>query len=541
VDNQSLGADKMQTTLLLETFSLSLPLVLTGIIAVIAGAIVTWGILQALGKSKLAEAETKSKILTDETKLKSENIIKTAELESKTKALKLQEETKKEFDDLRSQLHQQERDLSKKESRIDRQIDSNEEQSKKLQNKEQSLGQKEQNVNKKESELARLLEEQKSALLKQANMSEEQAKEVLLERLQDDVSHEASALIEKTVTKAKDEAEKKSRDLVLNALQRYAASQTCEGTVSTVDIPSDDMKGRVIGREGRNIRAFEKATGVDVIIDDTPGVVIISAFDPVRREIARLALAKLIQDGRIHPTRIEEVIEEITKEMDERVIDIGKKIALETNLPGLSPKILPYLGRMSYRTSYGQNVLRHSVEVAYLCQAMAEELGLDGELARRCGLLHDIGKAADHEEEGGHPAIGANIAKRCNERAPEVINAIAGHHGDIAATSPYTPLVAAADAMSASRPGARRETMERYIKRLEALEDIATSFPGTKRAYAIQAGREVRVIVDPEKVDDAGAWDVARDIAQKVQDELTYPGEVKITLLREVRCIEYAR
>jgi len=529
----------MQTILLLETPPLAVPL--TAIIAVIAGAILTWIVLQSLGKSRLNEAKKNAKLLVEEAHLKSDNIIKTAELDSKTKALKLKEDAKKEFDDVRSQLHQQERELSKKEARVDRQIDSNDEKSKKLQNQEKTIEQKELQIEQKDVELTKVLAEQKSLLLKQANLSEDQAKELLLNRLKDDVSHEASALIEKIITKAKEEAEKKSRDLILNALQRYAASQTCEGTVSTVDIPNDDMKGRVIGREGRNIRAFEKATGVDVIIDDTPGVVVISAFDPVRREIARLSLSKLIQDGRIHPTRIEEVIEETTKEMDEKIIEIGKKIALETNLPGLSPKLLPYLGRMSFRTSYGQNVLRHSVEVAYLTQAMAEELGLDGELARRCGLLHDIGKAADHEEEGGHPAIGAEIAKRCNEKSPEVINAIAGHHGDIPITSPYTSLVAAADAMSASRPGARRETMERYIKRLEALEDIATSFKGTKRAYAIQAGREVRVIVDPEQVDDAAAWNIARDIAQKVQEELTYPGEIKVTLLREVRCIEYAR
>lgn len=529
----------MQNLLLAEVPPLALPL--TAIIALIAGAIITWIILQILGKSRLSQAETTAKILIEDANLKSENIIKTAELDSKAHALKIKEDAEKEFESIRNELLDQERSLSKKEAHIDRQVESNEEKLQKLQNQQKQLDRKQEEIDQKDTELTRTLAEQKSMLLKQANLSQEQATELILERLQDDVSHEASALIERTVSKAKEEADKKSQDLIINAIQRYAASQTCEGTVSTVDIPNDDMKGRVIGREGRNIRAFEKATGVDVIIDDTPGVVIISAFDPVRREIARLSLSKLIQDGRIHPTRIEEVIEETAKEMDEKVVEIGKKVILETNLSGLSPKLLPYLGRLSYRTSYGQNVLRHSVEVAYLTQAMAEELGLNGDLARRCGLLHDIGKAADHEEEGGHPAIGADIAKRCNERSPEVLNAIAGHHGDIPAISPYTSLVAAADAMSASRPGARRETMERYIKRLEALEEIATSFKGTKQAYAIQAGREVRVIVDPESIDDAEAWSIARDIAKKVQEELTYPGEVKVTLLREVRCIEYAR
>ena len=300
------------------------------------------------------------------------------------------------------------------------------------------------------------------------------------------------------------------------------------------------MKGRVIGQEGRNIRAFEKATGVDVIIDDTPGVVVVSAFDPVRREVARLSLEKLILDGRIHPARIEEIVIETQKEIDNKIIDIAKSVTLEVNIHALNSKLLPYMGRLNYRTSYGQNVLRHSVEVAFLAQAMAEELGLDGNLARRCGFLHDIGKAVDHEVEGGHPQIGADLIKKFKER-PEVINAVAGHHGDIPATYPYTPLVAAADAMSASRPGARRETLERYIKRLENLENIANEFKGVKQSYAIQAGREIRVIVDPGTVDDNDAWKTARDIAQKVEDELTYPGEVKITLLREVRCIEYAK
>ena len=363
---------------------------------------------------------------------------------------------------------------------------------------------------------------------------------MLLNRLEGEVTHEASALIERVVSKAKDEAEQRAREITLNAIQRYAADHTCDSTISSVDIQNDEMKGRVIGREGRNIRAFEKVTGVDVIIDDTPGLVIISAFDPIRREVARISLDKLIQDGRIHPARIEEVVAETQKEVDANVLDIGKNVALEASVNSLNNKLLPYLGRLSFRTSYGQNVLRHSVEVAYLCQIMAEELHLNGDLARRCGLLHDIGKAADHEVEGGHPEIGAELLRKFKEKS-EVINAAAGHHNDIPATSPYTPLVAAADAMSASRPGARRETLERYIKRLEQLENIATGFKGIKQAYAIQAGREVRVIVDPEKIDDGSAWEIAREIAQKVEQELTYPGEIKVTLLREVRCVEYAR
>jgi ribonuclease Y len=300
------------------------------------------------------------------------------------------------------------------------------------------------------------------------------------------------------------------------------------------------MKGRIIGREGRNIRAFEKATGVDVIVDDTPGVIVVSGFDPVRREVARMSMERLIQDGRIHPTRIEELVEQTRKEVTNKILQIGKAATVEVDVRGLNSKIVSLLGSLNFRTSYGQNVLRHCVEVAFLAQVMADELGLDGSIARRAGLLHDIGKALDHEVEGGHPAIGANYLKRFSEH-PVVINAAEAHHGDIPADNPYTPLVAAADAISASRPGARRETLERYIKRLEKLEEIATGIKGVETAYAIQAGREIRVIVNAEKVDDEVAVKTARDIAKKIEEEMTYPGEIKVTLLREVRCIEFAR
>ena len=300
------------------------------------------------------------------------------------------------------------------------------------------------------------------------------------------------------------------------------------------------MKGRVIGREGRNIRSFEKATGVDVIIDDTPGLVVVSCFDPVRRQIARITLEKLVQDGRIHPARIEELVAQTSKEMDEELLRIGKEAVQEANLGNIPKPIIPMLGRLGYRTSYGQNVLRHSMEVAYLCQMIADELGLDGTLARRAGLLHDIGKAMDHEIEGGHPQIGKEFLRKFNE-SEAVLNACEGHHGDVPATTFYTPIVMAADAISASRPGARRESLERYIKRLQELEEIATTFDGVRQAYAIQAGREVRVIVDAKQIDDAVSSKIARDIAKKIEDTMTYPGEIKVTLIREVRSVEYAR
>jgi ribonuclease Y len=307
-----------------------------------------------------------------------------------------------------------------------------------------------------------------------------------------------------------------------------------------VDIPSDDMKGRIIGREGRNIRAFEKATGVDVIVDDTPGIIVVSGFNPIRREVARLSMERLIQDGRIHPTRIEEVVNQTKKDVHARVTQIGKEAAEEVDVRGLNNKIIGMLGALHYRTSYGQNVLRHCIEVAFLAQVMADELGLDGSIAKRAGLLHDIGKAMDREIEGGHPAIGTNFLRRFKE-SPIILNAVEAHHGDIPADNAYAPLIAAADAISASRPGARRETLERYIKRLEKLEEIASSFEGVENSYAIQAGREIRVIVDANKIKDDSAMKTARDIAKKIEEEMTYPGEIKVTLLREVRCVEYAR
>ena len=382
--------------------------------------------------------------------------------------------------------------------------------------------------------------QQKNQLLKITAMDVEEAKGLLLKRLEDECEHEMSALIQRKLEETTETADEKSREIISTAIQRYAAEQTCEVSVSTVEIPSDDMKGRIIGREGRNIRAFEKATGVDVIVDDTPGMIVVSGFNPIRREVARLSMERLIQDGRIHPSQIEKLVAQTKKDVNQKVLQLGKDAAVEVNIRGLSNKVLSMLGALSFRTSYGQNVLRHSIEVAFLSQIMADELGLDGSVARRAGLLHDIGKAIDHEVEGKHPDIGANYLKRFNESSI-VLNAVAGHHGDMPADNPYTPLVSAADAISASRPGTRRETLERYIKRLEKLEEVASGFKGVENAYAIQAGREIRVIVDAEKVDDESAMKIARDIANKIEDEMAYPGEIQVTLLREVRCIEYAK
>jgi ribonuclease Y len=358
--------------------------------------------------------------------------------------------------------------------------------------------------------------------------------------LEAELQHKAGAIVMRHEKQLAELCEEKSREILITALQRYAATHTAETTTSTVDIPTDDMKGRIIGREGRNIRAFEKATGVDVIIDDTPGVVIVSGFDMVRREVARIALAKLIADGRIHPSRIEEVVAATQAELEQHLQKLGQEAAQEADVPSLHERVIHLLGRLQFRTSYSQNVLRHSIEVAFLSGMMAEEVGLDPRLARRCGLLHDIGKAADHEAEGGHPKIGADLLKRYGEGA-EVVHAALGHHDDLRIENPYTVLVAAADACSASRPGARRETLERYIKRMEELETIAGGFPGVEQAFAIQAGRELRVLVRSKDTTDASAAKICYDIAKAFEEQLTYPGEIKVTVLRESRFTEIAK
>jgi len=362
-----------------------------------------------------------------------------------------------------------------------------------------------------------------------------------MEEVRQEAAHEASILTQRLIEEAEAEARSRSREITLMAIQRFAAEHVADSTVRSVRIPSDDMKGRIIGREGRNIRSLEKVTGVDILVDDTPGVIAVSCFDPIRRTIAAEALQKLVADGRVHPSRIEEIVKGVQRDLDERIQKAGNEAVVECNIRGLHPKIVEAIGKLHFRTSYGQNVLRHSVEVAYLSQMIADQLGLDGELARRCGFLHDIGKAMDHEMEGGHPAIGMEFCRRFRERDPAVLNAIGGHHGDIEATTPYTPIVMAADAVSGARPGARRESMEMYIKRLEQLEGLAREHEEVDEAHAIQAGREVRVIVNAERADDATAHRIAKQIAKRVEEEMTFPGEIKVTVLREVRAEALAR
>jgi ribonuclease Y len=489
---------------------------------------------------RMKDVENKAKDILASADREIEARRKEAELELKERAIQQLAEAEKELAQLRQELHERERTLDKRQDSLEQQAESVRKQERIVESSQRKLAERIEDTERRNEELAKLLDLQRQTLHQLAGLSREEANEKLLKIVETELQNEVGTRIARHEKKINAICDQKAREMLITSLQRYAAGHTAETTTSTVDIPNDEMKGRIIGREGRNIRAFEKATGVDVIIDDTPGVVIVSGFDMVRREIARLSLNKLIADGRIHPSRIEEIVAETQKEMERHIQKLGDEAAQEADVPNLHERIIHLLGRLRFRTSYSQNVLRHSIEVAYLTGMMAEELGMDGDLARRCGLLHDIGKAADHEAEGGHPKIGADILKRHGER-PEVVHAALGHHDDLRLENPYTVLVAAADACSASRPGARRETLERYIKRMEELESIAAGFPGVDQAFAIQAGRELRVLASARDTNDASAAKICHDIARALEEQLTYPGEIKVTVLRESRFTELAK
>ncbi|MEM9881415.1 MAG: ribonuclease Y [Planctomycetota bacterium] len=496
-------------------------------------------------------AKRQAEDLLNKARADGETLTKQIELDARTDQAKRRESFDQETEATRNEIAEKDRRLTKREDLLDKKLDTLATKEKYLLDLDGKIKEEQSRIDGKLGEAEALLtkrqkaneqhqEHLKNELLRIAHLSEEDAKREAMQVLEQQLTHESGELIKQVQQRTEDEAKELAQKITLTAIQRYASEHCAESTSNSVQVEDDAMKGRVIGREGRNIRAFEAATGVDVVVDDTPGVVIVSCFDPVRRAAAAETLRRLLEDGRIHPARIEELSQQVFDEFEKKITKFGKDACEEAHIHGVHPKISEMMGRLHYRTSYGQNILRHSHEVAYLCQVIADELGLDGEVARRCGFLHDIGKAMDHEIEGGHPKIGADFCRKYGEKEA-VLNAVEGHHNDIPSTTPYTPIVMAADAISGARTGARRESLERYVKRLQDLEQIARDERGVREAFAIQAGREVRVVVDPTGVDDTSCHAIARNIAKRVSEEMTFPGEIKVTVLREMRTIEYAR
>jgi ribonuclease Y len=491
-------------------------------------------------RSKWGDVERQKETILTEAEKTASSLKKEARVEAKDIVYQAKSEAEKDVKERQNELNQLEKRLRHREEALEKKLDQAERREHDLVTRERESGKREKSLQEKESHFEKLIQEQTAILEKFSGISTEEARKELFGRVEEESKFEAARLAKRIEDEAKVGADKKAKEVISHSIQRYASDYIADASVSTVSLPSDELKGRIIGREGRNIRALEAATGVDLIVDDTPEVVTLSAFDPVRREVARLALEKLISDGRIHPARIEELVEKAKKEVDAIILEEGEKAVFDLGLSGIHPELVKTLGRLRYRTSYGQNVLQHSREVAYLAGMMASELGVDVKLAKRGGLLHDLGKAVDHEVEGSHHEIGAKLAKKCGEK-DAVVNAISAHHGDVEVDSVEAALVAAADALSAARPGVRRESIENYIKRLEKLEELAMGYDGVDKSYAVQAGRELRLIVKPDRVNDDMSWKIAKDLSQKIEQEMTYPGQIKVTVIRESRYVEYAK
>lgn len=503
------------------------------LISLAIGTVIGIAYRKKVAESKIHSAEEESKKIVSMAKKEAENLKKAKIIEAKEEIVNSRNELDQEIKERRGEVQRQETRLIQKEENLERRAENYEK-------KEENLNKREKELEEEKQKIEELHSQELKELQRIASLSKEEAKNILLREVEKDITAEKAAIIREANQRAKDDAKKNARELLTYAVQKCAADHSQETTVSIVALPSDEMKGRIIGREGRNIKALETLTGVDLIIDDTPEAVVLSGFDPLRREVAKIALEKLIEDGRIHPAKIEEVVEKAKQELEETIKEEGERAAIESGVIGLHPDIIKLIGKLKYRTSYGQNVLNHSIEVSNLARIMAEELGLDAKLARRAGLLHDIGKALDHDMEGTHVEIGVEILKKYKEN-PLVINAVEAHHEDVEPQTLEAVLIQAADAISASRPGARRETLEAYIKRLQNLEEIADSFDGVEKSFAIQAGREVRIIVKPDKINDDQMTILARDVAKKVENEMDYPGQIKVNVIRETRTVDFAR
>ncbi|MCK8453653.1 ribonuclease Y [Bacillus safensis] len=502
--------------------------------------VVGYFVRKTIAEAKISGARNMAEQIVEDAKRDAEALKKEALLEAKDEIHSFRVEAEQEVRERRNELQRQENRLLQKEENLDRKDESLDKRESLLEKRDHSLNERQQHIEEMESKVDDMIRLQKAELERISSLTRDEAKQIILDQVENELSHDIAVMTKESENRAKEEADKKAKNILSLALQRCAADHVAETTVSVVNLPNDEMKGRIIGREGRNIRTLETLTGIDLIIDDTPEAVILSGFDPIRRETARIALDKLVQDGCIHPARIEEMVEKSRREVDDYIREMGEQTTFEVGVHGLHPDLIKILGRLKFRTSYGQNVLKHSIEVAHLAGLMASELGEDAKLAKRAGLLHDIGKAIDHEVEGSHVEIGVELATKYKEH-PVVINSIASHHGDQEPTSIIAVLVAAADALSAARPGARSETLENYIRRLEKLEDISESYEGVEKSFAIQAGREVRIMVKPDSINDLEAHRLARDIRKRIEDELDYPGHIKVTVIRETRAVEYAK